>query len=50
MTDFLEIILTAIVTGMGMGAGVAVGTYFANKGLIRNIERIVEAVKNNKDK
>jgi hypothetical protein len=30
MDEFLQIIVTAILTGIGMGAGIAIGTYFAN--------------------
>jgi len=45
MNEYIQIVLTAVLTGMGMGAGIAIGTYFANKTLIQNIEKIVEAVK-----
>jgi hypothetical protein len=47
LNEYLQIILTAILTGIGMGTGIAIGTYFANKALIQNVEKLVTAIKNN---
>jgi len=47
MNEYFQIILTAILTGMGTGSGVAIGTYFANKALIQNMEKLVAAIKMN---
>ncbi len=49
MTEYFEIVLNALFLGFGTGTGIAIGTYFVNKALIQNIERIVDAVKNNKE-
>ena len=49
MSDYIEIVLMAILTGVGTGTGIAIGTYFANKALIQNVERLVNTIKNTKD-
>lgn len=49
MTEYFEIFLNAVFIGLGTGTGIAISTYLANKALIQNIERIVDAVKNNKE-
>jgi hypothetical protein len=48
MNEYVQIVLTALLTGVGMGTGIAVGTYFVNKALIQNVEKIVVAIKNNR--
>jgi hypothetical protein len=48
MTDYFQIILTAMLTGIGTGLGIAIGTYFANKALFQNFERIIEVLKSEK--
>ena len=35
-----DVILNASITGLGSGAGVAIGTYFAQKTLIENLEKL----------
>ena len=50
MNDYVVMLLTALVTGVGIGAGTAIGTYFANKALIKNWERIAIAIANSKKK
>jgi len=35
-----EIIINACIAGLGSGAGVAVGTYFSNKLVIKHLEKI----------
>lgn len=39
-----EIILTALITGVGSGAGVAVGTYFAQKTILKQMQKFEEKV------
>jgi hypothetical protein len=48
MNEYLQIILTAIATGIGTGTGVAIGTYFTNKALIQNIDRLEKLLRMNK--
>ncbi len=45
MNEYIQIIVNAIATGVGMGAGIAIGTYFANKTFIQNVDRIASALK-----
>jgi hypothetical protein len=39
-----------IITGTGTGVGIAIGTYFANKALIQNLEKLVETIRTNGEK
>jgi predicted choloylglycine hydrolase len=48
MNEYIQIILTAIATGIGTGAGIAIGTYFANKALIQNIDRLEKLLRMNR--
>jgi predicted choloylglycine hydrolase len=45
MNEYLQIIINAVATGVGMGAGIAIGTYFANKTFIQNLDRIEKALR-----
>ena len=49
MSDYVQIVLTAVLTGVGTGVGIAVGTYFANRALIQNVERLVNQIKKNSE-
>jgi len=31
MNEYVQIVLTALLTGVGMGTGIAVGTYFVKR-------------------
>jgi predicted choloylglycine hydrolase len=50
MNEYLQIVLTATVTGLGTGLGMAIGTYFANKALIQNLEKIAKTINKATDK
>jgi len=40
MTSFWEMVINAIASGIG----VSIGTYFANKHLIKNLEKVVNKI------
>jgi hypothetical protein len=48
--DFLELILTASTTGLGTGLGVAIGTYFSNKLIIKHLDKLETLLKKKKSK
>lgn len=43
----LDVLITAMINGIFVGGGAAIGTYFVTKHLIRNLERLEEKVKQN---
>jgi hypothetical protein len=45
MNEWIVLLITALIQGIGMGSGVAIGTYFVGKTLIRSFERAAEAMK-----
>lgn len=45
MTTIIEIIINAIAPAVGSGIGTAIGIYFANKALIKNIESLEQRFK-----
>ena len=47
MSDYFEIALIALITGLCTGTSLAIANYFANKILIQNVEKLVTAIKNN---
>jgi uncharacterized membrane protein len=50
MASIFEIILNAMMIGLGSGIGSAVGVYFANKTIIKNLEMMEKIVNKFKEK
>lgn len=48
MNDWVQLLVVALIQGIGTGSGIAIGTYFASKSIIKSVERLAEAVKKGK--
>ena len=43
--SIVETIMSGAITGLGSGAGVAVGTYFANRAVIKHLDKLEAKLK-----
>jgi shikimate kinase len=45
----VDTIISALITGIGSGAGIAVGTYFAQKTILEKMQKFEEKIKKRKE-